>query len=106
MYSTPVIILINMNYSIGTTYEGKDLAYLAKIAPYVDHIEVSPDSISTYSKGEIHVHPDILSQLNGSRRKHPLIFYCMVSGFQLDLTIAGITTTSGFSMNYSKQYHR
>jgi len=52
-----------MNYSIGTTYEGKDLAYLAKIAPYVDHIEVSPDSISTYSKGEIHVHPDILSQL-------------------------------------------
>lgn len=35
-----------MNYSIGTTYEGKHFDYLKEIIPYVHHIEVSPDSIT------------------------------------------------------------
>ncbi len=32
-----------MNYSIGTTYEGKNFTYLKEITPFVRHIEVSPD---------------------------------------------------------------
>src|SRR5258708_15735402 len=52
-----------MKYSIGTTYEGKNDQYLKKLLPHIDHIEVSPDSISRYADGKIEIHRGILSQL-------------------------------------------
>lgn len=52
-----------MTYSIGTTYEGKNLAYLKKIAPFISHIEVSPDSIAVTKNGRIGLQHEALSQL-------------------------------------------
>lgn len=50
-------------YSIGTTYEGKNLAYLKKIAPFIDHIEVSPDSIAVTKHGRTSLQPESLCHL-------------------------------------------
>ena len=52
-----------MNYSIGTTYEGKNLKYLKEIIPFVRHIEVSPDSIAHKKNGIISVNETALKQL-------------------------------------------
>jgi uncharacterized protein len=52
-----------MQYSIGTTYEGKSMAYLKEIAPFVNHIEVSPDSIAVKNNGRTSLQPEALAQL-------------------------------------------
>ncbi|HEU4902368.1 MAG TPA: DUF692 family protein [Flavisolibacter sp.] len=52
-----------MKYSIGTTYEGKNTAYLKEIAPFVNHIEVSPDSIAVKKNGRTCLQPEALAQL-------------------------------------------
>lgn len=52
-----------MIYSIGTTYEGKNLNYLQEILPHVNHIEISPDSIAIKRNGNIHINPEALEQL-------------------------------------------
>lgn len=52
-----------MNYSIGTTYEGKDFNYLQQIIPFINHIEISPDSIASKKDGHIHINEEALKQL-------------------------------------------
>ena len=52
-----------MNYSIGTTYEGKNFRYLQEIAPFVNHIEVSPDSIANRKKDFVCINEEALKHL-------------------------------------------
>jgi uncharacterized protein (UPF0276 family) len=52
-----------MNYSIGTTYEGKNFKYLTEIIPFVNHIEVSPDSIAHKKNGIVSIDETALKQL-------------------------------------------
>lgn len=53
-----------MKYAIGTTYEGKNLDYLNQIIPFVQYIEVSPDSIAQKKAGKIIIEKDALNQLH------------------------------------------
>ncbi len=52
-----------MKYSIGTTYEGKNFSYLQEIIPFVNHIEVSPDSIAKKKDGLIYINQEAIKQL-------------------------------------------
>lgn len=82
-----------MNYSIGTTYEGKDFDYLRKILPFVDHIEVSPDSIARQVKGKISIHPESLSHLKWMQRNS-----------RADLLLHGVGLSIGSYDGYSRDY--
>lgn len=53
-----------MKYAIGTTYEGKNFDYLNQIIPFVQYIEVSPDSIAHKKAGKIIIEKDALNQLH------------------------------------------
>jgi uncharacterized protein (UPF0276 family) len=58
-----------MQYSIGTTYEGKNLRYLKQILKAVNHIEVSPDSIALKTAKGVRIHPQALEQFRWISRE-------------------------------------
>jgi uncharacterized protein (UPF0276 family) len=84
-----------MSYAIGTTYEGKDFLYLKEIVPYVKHIEVSPDSISSLNAGQISVNTDALEQLQWLSHNTPV-----------DILLHGVGLSIGSYDGYSKDYIR
>ncbi|HEU5292458.1 MAG TPA: DUF692 family protein [Cyclobacteriaceae bacterium] len=84
-----------MSYSIGTTYEGKNLDYLLRIAPHVDHIEVSPDSISTNIGGAVTIHPDILKQLQW-----------VATETNIDILLHGVGLSIGSYDHWNDEYLR
>lgn len=82
-----------MVYSIGTTYEGKNLDYLTQILPVVDHIEVSPDSIVRKKNGKIVLDPEAIRHLEW-----------MSSTSNTQLLIHGVGLSIGSYDGYSSQY--
>lgn len=82
-----------MNYSIGTTYEGKNFTYLKEIIPFVHHIEVSPDSIAHKKNGIISVNETALKQLE---------WVDNVTG--ISILLHGVGLSIGSYDGYSKDY--
>ncbi len=82
-----------MKYAIGTTYEGKDFGYLQEIIPYAKHIEVSPDSISTFNDGRVTVNESSLQHLQWVQENT-----------DTDLLIHGVGLSIGSYDGYSKDY--
>lgn len=52
-----------MKYSIGTTYEGKNLGYLKEVSQHVNHIEISPDSLAGKRNGRVAINPGSIQHL-------------------------------------------
>ncbi|WP_448700984.1 DUF692 family multinuclear iron-containing protein [Mucilaginibacter sp. AW1-3] len=82
-----------MRYAIGTTYEGKDFAYLKEIIPYVKHIEVSPDSISVFNEGKAMVNQSSLQHLQWVQ-----------DNSDADLLLHGVGLSIGSYDGYSEDY--
>src|SRR5690348_9510461 len=84
---------INMRYSIGTTYEGKNFNYLQAVMPYVNHIEVSPDSIAYKRNGSVDIHPEALQQLKW-----------IVNETNINILIHGVGLSIGSYDGCSREY--
>ncbi len=82
-----------MKYSIGTTYEGKDFTYLNEILPFVNHIEVSPDSITRKKNGVIKINEEVLKQLEWVQNKT-----------KASLLLHGVGLSIGSYEGYSLKY--
>jgi hypothetical protein len=82
-----------MSYSIGTTYEGKNMHYLKSILPYVQHIEISPDSIAHKKDGIACINPLALQQLQW-----------VEANTDLSILVHGVGLSIGSYDGYSKQY--
>lgn len=82
-----------MKYSIGTTYEGKDFTYLNEILPFVNHIEVSPDSITRKKNGAIKINEETLEQLEWVQNKT-----------KTSLLLHGVGLSIGSYEGYSSKY--
>ena len=82
-----------MRYSIGTTYEGKNFKYLQEILPYVNHIEVSPDSIAVKRNGRIQINPEALGQLKW-----------VLAETDIDILLHGVGMSIGSYDGYSADY--
>jgi len=82
-----------MSLSVGTTYEGRNFSYLKKILPYVQHIEISPDSLAYKSKDEVAIRPDCLEEL-----------IWMQQNSAANLLVHGISLSIGSYDGYSKEY--
>ena len=46
--------------ALATTYEGDDPDLLARIAPLVDFIEISPDTIAASNAGQVYLRKSVL----------------------------------------------
>ena len=77
--------------ALATTYEGGDPLLLQRIAPLVDYLEISPDSISLHSAGKTVLNPEIIGEL--SNFASDLRF--LVHGVGLS-----IASADGFSQDY------
>src|ERR1700733_1025456 len=82
-----------MKYSVGTTYEGKDLNFLKDIAPFVRHIEVSPDSIATYNEGRTMINPSSMDHLKW-----------LCQNTDIDILVHGVGLSIGSFDGCSKAY--
>ncbi len=82
-----------MKYSIGTTYEGKNFDYLKEIVPYVNHIEVSPDSIAVKKNGRIGINAESLEQLKWIETET-----------DIDILLHGVGMSIGSYDGYSIEY--
>ncbi|MGZ5255724.1 MAG: DUF692 domain-containing protein [Flavitalea sp.] len=82
-----------MHYSIGTTYEGKNEEYLEQIIPFVDHIEVSPDSIAIKKNGRTCINPVSLAQLKWVEKET-----------NVDILLHGVGLSIGSYDGYATDY--
>ena len=80
------------NYLIGTTYEGGRSEYLRTILPFVDYLEISPDSIST-KKGKIlpNISPKNIDELKLINEEKKILIH-------------GVGLSIGSYDGYSKEY--
>lgn len=78
---------------LATTYEGGDPNFLEKIAPLVDYIEVSPDSISESKDGRHTINETTLTELKNICKHTPIIAH-------------GIGLSIGSHEGYSQEYLR
>src|SRR5579871_5492218 len=86
---------IGMVRSVGTTYEGKNFSYLQQILPYVNHIEVSPDSHAYKKNNEVHIHPDSIRELVWAQQQA-----------DVGLLVHGVSLSIGSYNGYSSNYIR
>ena len=82
-----------MKYSIGTTYEGKDFNYLKEIAPHINHVEISPDSLAVKKSGRVSISPTSLQQLKW-----------VESETDIEILIHGVGMSIGSYDGYSIDY--
>lgn len=82
-----------MKYSIGTTYEGKNFQYLKEIIPYVNHIEVSPDSIAVIKNGRTSINAEAIRQLKWIETKT-----------DIKILLHGVGMSIGSYDGYSMEY--
>jgi uncharacterized protein (UPF0276 family) len=78
---------------LATTYEGGDPAFLEKVAPLVDYIEVVPDTISESKNGIRSISNETLTELKNICRDIPIIAH-------------GIGLSIGSHEGYSQDYLR
>lgn len=76
---------------LGVTYEGRDPALLEKMLPYIDYIEVTPETIAEVKGDEIVLSPEIMSELKNIGKAVKFI----VHGVSLS-----IGSHEGWSPNY------
>jgi uncharacterized protein (UPF0276 family) len=86
-FATP----ISPAFSLCTTYEAHDPVLLDGIMPYVDFIEVTPDTIAVSRNGSAHLHPDILDDLKRAAK-------------QLKIIAHGVGLSIGSYDNWSADY--
>jgi uncharacterized protein (UPF0276 family) len=77
--------------ALATTYEGDDPDLLARIAPLVDFIEISPDTIAASNAGQVHLRKSVLDE------------YAAVRG-QVDLIAHGIGLSIGSFDRWNESY--
>ena len=61
--------------ALATTYEGVSAALLEQIVPYVDYLEIPPDSIARTDAGGASLRPEILNQLDAVSHDVSLIVH-------------------------------
>ena len=74
-----------------TTYEGHDSAYLERVLPYVDYIEVTPDTMAEYKGDEVRFHAPSLADLKAV-------------GSRANFIVHGVGLSIGSYEGYSQQY--
>lgn len=77
--------------ALATTYEGGDPRLLERICPLVDHLEISPDSISQISGDRCSLNPAIMAEFAAQARNKTFLIH----GVGLSIASAG-----GFSQDY------
>jgi len=77
--------------ALGVTYEGRDPALLEKMLPYVDYIEVTPETIAEVKGGKIGLSAEVMSELKNIGKAVKII----VHGVSLS-----IGSHEGWSLNY------
>ena len=82
-----------MTPRLATTYEGGDPAFLHRILPHVDLVEVVPDSIAESRSGVHAIHPPTLAELQGICEEKPIILH-------------GVGLSIGSAEGYSAPYLR
>lgn len=77
--------------ALGVTYEGRDPALLEKMLPYVDYLEVTPETIAEVKGGKIGLSAEVMSELKNIGKAVKII----VHGVSLS-----IGSHDGWSTNY------
>jgi len=77
--------------SLCTTYDAHDPVLLEGVMPFVDTLEVTPDSISIHKNGQAKLHPEVIRSLQS------------VSG-SIDIIAHGVGLSIGSFEGYSEDY--
>src|SRR5688572_26689526 len=77
--------------ALGVTYEGRDPALLERMLPYVDYLEVTPETIAEVKGEEIVLSAEVMSELKNIGKAVKII----VHGVSLS-----IGSHEGWSPNY------
>lgn len=88
-----LVLSQSMKYSIGTTYEGKNFQYLKEVIPYVNHIEISPDSIANKKNGSTCINAEALTQLRWIENET-----------DIEILLHGVGMSIGSYNGYSMEY--
>jgi uncharacterized protein (UPF0276 family) len=59
--------------ALGVSYEGRDPALLEQMLPYVDYIEVTPETIAEVGDGRVVLSRDVITELRNIERHIPMI---------------------------------
>ncbi|MCG8326600.1 MAG: DUF692 domain-containing protein [Chitinophagales bacterium] len=59
--------------SFCTTYDAHDPLLLAGVMPFVDALEVTPDSIAIYKNGQTRLHPEIINSLEAAASQKSIV---------------------------------
>lgn len=76
-----------------TTYEGHDPTFLESVLPYVDYIEVTPDSIAEYRGDDVILHAPTIAELKAISEEVKIIVH-------------GVGLSIGSHEGYSQRYIR
>lgn len=78
---------------LATTYQGGDPTFLERVLPWVDYIEVTPDSIAEFREGKYALHESTMSELKSLGRDAQIIVH-------------GVGLSIGSFDGYSQHYIR
>jgi uncharacterized protein (UPF0276 family) len=90
--STPLTDKVSrLRPKFATTYQGGDPAFLESLLPWVDYIEVTPDSIAEFSEGKYSLHKPIMSELKSLDK-------------DVQIVVHGVGLSIGSFDGYSQHY--
>jgi uncharacterized protein len=91
--TAPIVEHATTCVGIGVTYEGRDPALLERMLPFVDYIEVTPETISEKHGDDIVLSPTVMSELRNIRNAAQIVVH-------------GVTLSIGSHDGYSSSYIR
>jgi uncharacterized protein len=66
---------VNPGVAIGATYEGRDPALLERMLPFVDYLEVTPETIAEIDGDEVSLSDEIMAELKNIDREVQIIVH-------------------------------
>jgi hypothetical protein len=55
--------------ALAATYEGRDPELLERLLPFVDYLEITPETIAEFDGDQVSISPEILAELKNVRRR-------------------------------------
>ena len=61
--------------ALGVSYEGRDPALLEAMSPYIDYVEITPETISEIDDDELRLCPDVVTELRNIQNSAKIIVH-------------------------------